>query len=1179
MRLRQIPTSPTRNLAPGGSRLGTPMNASERSFEGSMRASVYSAMDIDEEGSVVSDRATPVPPTSTYFAKSDQLAVSFYSDLPVEVMQVLKTADFYGGAYTGGIDTSTGFALVASAETCFIWQHSQAVKGIPTCYIFSCPRDYDQMAAPLHGLIPYSTSREPGLILMSPSGQIRLWDSISIGLAGGDHFSSSSLTLSSDEYVTNLLRVDAQTFIASTSSGTLYRLMLVPLGGKLQLTTHAFARPSSALSLTRIYTSIFAPGSASTVSEPGNVNAVAVGRSTADGGKDVWALVDTRIQKWELKPEGWEDLLVDEELSALIARILRGKLNVREQDDARLDLEFLDIAINNAGMLVLLVSYAGSEDPNAMSINATRRFYALLHLRHLGTFNAEACHSVPYQSTSSSGAPMHPRVQLILGGDIISVQFGDAIALVATRSEYQDRLELKSSFDRTLGVGISNAESTILVLTSGVMLKAHIDSNNIRDVNLETGKINLIKSIMTQAVLYGSIPQNPLSFSFPPEVDEESLMQGAEQLSKSILESDPLLVLRNNDLHSQMTTRKDRLSFLIQFINDNAVLGKISQSSRQKLAIDAERLYAAHQLWLQHNDLLSAGHTFSVLHDAVHSYMGDIQEGHHEDIMRAFFKLRVADVGMIVIRIPEILMRAVNTAAQDLAELLPEANRVVLCILKSAFDYRDYNKGVYGLALPMINPWTSDINIIEVVRGLFDQTTKQIETPMPSPRDQELRAQLPELAYVLFACMHERLEWIESAAQNQEAGAQAELLDLKRKTLSLRPNVLETLRRNGHSGSAFSLAEQYHDFASLAALCNKEIVYPPANNPHLLRIQNYLDRFKEEFATELYRWYIQHGELRVLFTQDDMHVGYMDKFFATVPNPAISWIHDLGLHRYEDAALALLEESKESTNLASKRFMLSVGKLTHLAHLQSAPSPEPDKVLESFHDDLDFVSVHTELREDFTGVLAGLRGRQSLESQTDAIVKAKAAGLADRTALTLVFKDFVRTLLQGKVLSLEDAVDVLSLKDNEETPEAFAIALKLLIQAHQLPDARRASAFRSVWRRVYLHDDWPTLQKTDHVPDSELNDRFRNTALYVTFAAMIREGFQLEEYEANPQVALLPPTIDEISSRWPGMPSEDVESLFNDYVLEQDRLGELELDDVYDKVRVLAEEDILDLQT
>jgi len=70
-----------------------------------------------------------------------------------------------------------------------------------------------------------------------------------------------------------------------------------------------------------------------------------------------------------------------------------------------------------------------------------------------------------------------------------------------------------------------------------------------------TGRATLIKSIMTQAILYGSnldvgqrhIPffpaaetsasQNPLNFSFPPEVDGNSLMTGAEQLSKAILES------------------------------------------------------------------------------------------------------------------------------------------------------------------------------------------------------------------------------------------------------------------------------------------------------------------------------------------------------------------------------------------------------------------------------------------------------------------------------------------------------------------------------------------------------------------------------------------------------------------------------------------------------------------
>lgn len=103
---------------------------------------------------------------------------------------------------------------------------------------------------------------------------------------------------------------------------------------------------------------------------------------------------------------------------------------------------------------------------------------------------------------------------------------------------------------------------------------------------------------------------------------------------------------------------------------------------------------------------------------------------------------------------------------------------------------------------------------------------------------------------------------------------------------------------------------------------------------------------------------------------------------------------------------------------------------------------------------------------------------------------------------------------------------------------------------------------------------WHSLQRTGRVPDSELNDRFRHTALYVTFRNMITDGFHLEEYEANPQVALVPPTPEEISSRWPGMPAEDVHGLLNDYVVEEDSLGELELDDVYDKIRVLAEEDV-----
>jgi nuclear pore complex protein Nup133 len=76
------------------------------------------------------------------FAKTDEMSVLFYANLPLEVKQVLRTsgavtrveqylgnlppvADFNKDQYSGEIDTVTGFALVASAQSCFVWQHSQ----------------------------------------------------------------------------------------------------------------------------------------------------------------------------------------------------------------------------------------------------------------------------------------------------------------------------------------------------------------------------------------------------------------------------------------------------------------------------------------------------------------------------------------------------------------------------------------------------------------------------------------------------------------------------------------------------------------------------------------------------------------------------------------------------------------------------------------------------------------------------------------------------------------------------------------------------------------------------------------------------------------------------------------------------------------------------------------------
>lgn len=64
-----------------------------------------------------------------------------------------------------------------------------------------------------------------------------------------------------------------------------------------------------------------------------------------------------------------------------------------------------------------------------------------------------------------------------------------------------------------------------------------------------------------------------------------------------------------------------------------------------------------------------------------------------------------------------------------------------------------------------------------------------------------------------------------------------------------------------------------------------------------------------------------------------------------------------------------------------------------------------------------------------------------------------------------------------------------------------------------------------------------------------------------------------EGYILLPREAAIPPTSAEVSSRWPGMPSEDVAALVRDHEWECRTLAELGLEDVVERVRELAMED------
>jgi nuclear pore complex protein Nup133 len=116
------------------------------------------------------------------------------------------------------------------------------------------------------------------------------------------------------------------------------------------MTWRLFARPSQSLSLSRFLPSIFSSTSSTahtTKFHSQNISALALGAETPTGGREVWALVDTRVQRWDMKSEGWEDLSLDADVSVIIASAIRESFGTTvDQDDKQVDLELVDLAVD-----------------------------------------------------------------------------------------------------------------------------------------------------------------------------------------------------------------------------------------------------------------------------------------------------------------------------------------------------------------------------------------------------------------------------------------------------------------------------------------------------------------------------------------------------------------------------------------------------------------------------------------------------------------------------------------------------------------------------------------------------------------------------------------------------------------------------------------------------------------
>ena len=189
-------------------------------------------------------------------------------------------------------------------------------------------------------------------------GKIRFWESIGIGLAGGDNFNASMLEdMEYDEEVTNLVRADVScspygeilltnhnprpTLTFSPSLMEDYRLVLSSTGEKYHLTCRGFARTSSTSSLSRLIPSFFlGTDFAYDFKDKNNhIHAVALGVLSSNRDR-----ANGRFQLSNMKSEGWGHLVLDHDLVDVLSEEVAKRFDVGDRDPKQ-DLELSDLGV------------------------------------------------------------------------------------------------------------------------------------------------------------------------------------------------------------------------------------------------------------------------------------------------------------------------------------------------------------------------------------------------------------------------------------------------------------------------------------------------------------------------------------------------------------------------------------------------------------------------------------------------------------------------------------------------------------------------------------------------------------------------------------------------------------------------------------------------------------------
>ncbi|GAA5863802.1 hypothetical protein JCM1840_005771 [Sporobolomyces johnsonii] len=1148
---------------------------------------VGSAMDVDEA-------AAGRKEADKVLVKDENYAVVERKGLPVEVQQAISLADPYTQPVKAVLDPTTGFALLVSSEHCFVWNWSQRSTSATT-YVFPLPPQAPlpsnvKAYSPLSfaSLVPSAsqthqqTQREPGLLVVSNLGSIRVWESVSMALSGVDRFKSAFATLNEGELIRDLKLLSPTAYLFSTSQSRIFVVNINSIGGRVEVEVRPLERAVGWAG--SIWSSVFGT---KTIDPRAGILALALSQSVSiEGERTVYAVMEKSVQVWQVpsRGAGGERLVGEQDIFAGVLEALAGEKVGNEQwamNEGKV--EIVDAAVTADGHLAVLISHIIPQ-----TIDGFLSF-AIVLLDVGSTPNSVAVAGLTHLSYQSRPDPRPlSTARLSLGpSDTAFVIFADAvvIASIANDAFFEENFPLRHNTNRVLGISspsylpaAPSAHDTLSLLTSiSSILTVTVSlpqGHQLIAAGSEGYKTRKLKTKVEHAIYFGtSEAENPLAFNLQPDY-EGDLAVAAEAVSAEILASSspnmPLIL----DLRAQLADRAHRARALIEYINENGLIGKLPQSTRRQLSWDAERIAAAIALWGHQNARLGEK---NLLSEAILTFMDEVGEGFGEDPLRLFFRSKLASLGKVIEEVSKQAKAVVSStaAATDVkSPVLYEANQVAVLVLTAVARHRKDTARLYGLDSSIIpsEPWSSRPALLDGLQWHFDATDALLRErvrdfganvdeeqakygPVDVTNQQamqaELKKQMAAVAEFVFSAFEERLLYLQTI--NGDAVVSPESRVLTDRYLTLRPRFIRTLVSIDKVSSAFELAERHRDFRSLVELSTDEA------HGSQSRVRLFLDKYAQDFAFPLYQFYLEKGQLRTLLEPDEAHRPLLTAFLDSTDNSRLSWINDIAIGRYDHATEALVTEATKEQGLAQKKIMLSLGKLTQIAQVtrQTLETEPVQRAIEVVDDSLDLVTSQQGLRDVFTSLLSGSESRSSPTQQGEAIVERVAPALKDRPAFEQLFAKLSARLFEGRALSAEDLIDLYTLKENVKEQSAdFAAALEVLVRAKDLPQARKQIALESIWRRVYTQDDWASLRNATGLSDEEMAEALRNTAFYATLANVDRSSVP-SSFFLDPSQSFSSATSVELAARHPDLPAPSLDLLLNDYEHENRALAEV----------------------